>query len=88
MSLLSDNKNLIRKTCKEGISFSHNPSLKNRTPQRPTSCISLLTRNAKLSFLYRIVRDDEKWVLQVNRKEKRQELEQNKKQRQNQDSIQ
>ena len=63
------NPKRIEKTCSEGIWAHHKFLLYNR-PQRFTIVYSLLTRNTSLLLLNRIVKKDEKWLLNVNRKRK------------------
>jgi [histone H3]-lysine36 N-dimethyltransferase SETMAR len=63
----------IGKVLKEGVWVPHQLSTQNRI-QRVTIASSLLARNSREPFLDRIVTGDEKWVLYVNVKKRKQWL--------------
>jgi len=63
----------IGKVSRQGIWIPHNLTENNKLT-RLTICISLLSRQQSDPFLHRIITGDEKWVLYVNNKRKRQWL--------------
>ena len=72
-SAVQEHLQKIGKISRHGIWVPHQLSENNKI-QRITICSSLLTRQQNEPFLQRIVTGDEKWVLYVNNKRKRQWL--------------
>lgn len=70
---IENHLHLLGKVQKLGTWLPHNLSIDNKM-QRVTICSALLSRNNNERFLNRIVTGDEKWVLYVNVRRKRQWL--------------